>query len=398
MRTLKLLHRWVGLVLALPMLLLALTGVGLMLVDPVNAWLAPTAPVSQGEPNDVPAIIAAARAAAPEGIAPTGYTAGADARAAASVDLGRPGERQAVRRLWIDPVTLKIIETVDHPGQFIGWLHQLHESLMISGYGRNIVGWSGLGLLLLGISGIPLWWPAPRRSGRWKPALGVNMRARGLRFQRELHGASGIWISVVLIVEAATGAALGFPQTMREVLTPGAAPMFQPAPATGAPRTGEARQGERPGGERPGGERGGMDIAAIVAGARGAVPNGQLAMLRLPAGPRNGFARVRPADGQGAMVMVQVDARGRVVSASGGSTGGSAGQAAMRWIHSIHEGEGLGPVWTVLCALGGLGLALLSVTGPIMWLLRTRNRRRMDRARAAALAGASLSTAAGAGE
>ena len=61
--------------------------------------------------------------------------------------------------------------------------------------GRTFVGWLGVAMLVLGLTGLVLWWP---KRGQWKYAFFVRRTATGLRFHRELHAATGIWIFVGL--------------------------------------------------------------------------------------------------------------------------------------------------------------------------------------------------------
>ena len=94
-----------------------------------------------------------------------------------------------------------------------GWVrffHDLHGHLFIAGgLGRELVGWLGVALLVLGCSGLYLWWP------RARPVEGGLHRAphrQGLRFNRELHGAVGIWSLVLFMLVNFTGVYLAFPQ------------------------------------------------------------------------------------------------------------------------------------------------------------------------------------------
>ena len=94
-----------------------------------------------------------------------------------------------------------------------GWVrffHDLHGHLFIAGgLGRELVGWLGVALLVLGCSGLYLWWPEP---GQWKAAFIVRRTAKGLRFNRELHGAVGIWSLLLFMLVNFTGVYLAFPQ------------------------------------------------------------------------------------------------------------------------------------------------------------------------------------------
>ena len=58
-------------------------------------------------------------------------------------------------------------------------VHDIHGSMLVGGReGRALVGWFGVGMLALGISGVVLWWP----KGSWRGAYGVRKDARGWLF------------------------------------------------------------------------------------------------------------------------------------------------------------------------------------------------------------------------
>src|SRR4028119_237184 len=76
---------------------------------------------------------------------------------------------------------------------------------MVPGFGRQIVGWIGVAMLLSSLSGLWLWWPL---KGRF---------SRGLRWKRSpdlsgnLHHQGGFWIALPLAVLSLTGAWISFP-------------------------------------------------------------------------------------------------------------------------------------------------------------------------------------------
>src|SRR4029077_8852855 len=99
--------------------------------------------------------------------------------------------------------------------------------------GRPIVGWLGVAMCLLGISGLVLWWP---KRGQWKYAFKVRRSATGLRFHRELHAATGIWIFLVFIAVSFSGVVIAWPQTMGlNALASGPRPLPMAAPMEGKP-------------------------------------------------------------------------------------------------------------------------------------------------------------------
>ena len=147
-------------------------------------------------------------------------------------------------QILIDPVSLEVLETQQAMTGWVRFFHDLHGHLFIAGgLGREMVGWLGVAMLVLGCSGLYLWWPRP---GQWKAAFIVRRTAKGLRFNRELHGAVGIWSLVLFMLVNFTGVYLAFPQQISAAVNavwPGRdmrAAMFQARvePMRGAPPMG----------------------------------------------------------------------------------------------------------------------------------------------------------------
>ncbi len=82
------------------------------------------------------------------------------------------GPPPRIVNVYLDPPTARVLDVVDFRSSLFGFLHRFHENLTIPEYsGRAIVGWAGVGMLILSLTGIWLWWP---RIGRVPagPALG----------------------------------------------------------------------------------------------------------------------------------------------------------------------------------------------------------------------------------
>jgi uncharacterized iron-regulated membrane protein len=365
-RVFVLAHRWIGLVVALPMLWQAITGCFLVLT-PVWEEMRPTPAITEGQAHSASDILAAASV---PGLVPTRYQPAGEHRPAV-VEMGVPAQRGAERQLLIDPVSLAVVGT-RQPSQVYRWVHSLHENLLVPQYsGRTVVGWFGVGLLLLGLSGVVLWWPVTLRPGRWRAAMTVKKGARGARLQRELHGAVGFWVSVLLIIMSATGIAQAFPQTARGLF--GLSNPFQTV---------------RPGGRREGGAREPLDIDAVVARAAEAVPGARLVDVRLPNQPgANVFAQLEtPGSVEGAPnIRVTIDPAGHRLMSVQNPNSGSFGEWVLGWMRAVHFGDAFGWPWRALVFLTGFALPTLAVTGSILWWLRRRMRRRVQVQRQAAL-------------
>jgi uncharacterized iron-regulated membrane protein len=305
---------------------------------------------------DTAAVLAAAHAAVPSDQLPSRWRMLPDAIVA--IDFIAPNQRQPVSQVGVDVLSTQVLWVRPNPDGLYRWVHSLHETLLLGLQGRSIVGWIGVGLLLLALSGIPLWWP-PRR--RWTTGFTVTRNATGWRFQRELHGAAGIWVLVLLLIQSVSGIALAFPQTARAIV--------------GLPA-------QMPRGARPAGGTG-LDpdhaIAAGIAAAEARFPHAAVQDLRLPGiadRPMVAFLRL-DGDREGApRATVMMDtATARVLSAQDPHAG-PAGGSLLEWMHAVHDGGALGPAGRLVTCLFALALPLFPVTGVAMWMLRRRLRRR----------------------
>jgi uncharacterized iron-regulated membrane protein len=354
LRALRSLHRWIGLFLAIPLLIQGTTGFILAASPPFEAIREPPVRNPSKPPQSIGAIVAAAWAEAPAGLIPSRYQAGPAQGDAAEVDLTRPPRRTAEARVFVDPGSLAILEWRDQPDDFYRWAHSLHETLLIPGpLGRGVVGWVGVGLFCLGLSGIPIWWP---RRGRWKAALSVSSAARGYRFQRSLHGAAGGWMAAFLLLQSLTGASMAFPDFFRMILN-------VPTPPTAMPVSRGTHE---------------IDVDAIVERVRAAAPGATLASIRFPVqSGRPVIATLRPegqANGAPPIIVAADPYEGRIISVRDPRLEGP-GAAVLAWFRAVHSGDGLGPGWRAVTCLLGIALPLFPITGVAMWLLRRRNRR-----------------------
>jgi uncharacterized iron-regulated membrane protein len=363
MRILRLLHRWIGLALALPMLAQAATGFLMLMSPPVDDLSRPAAVATRVSPSPLSTVIAATRKGAPAGLVPLRYRS--DGTGVASVDFARPSQRVSQIRVYVDPVSLMVLGGDDHPDRVYRWLHRIHETFLFPGpFGRTVVGWCGLGLIVLAVTGVPIWWP---RQGWWRAALTVPAKARGYRLYRGLHGATGWWVVALLLLQALSGTTMTFPGGAARLL--GVTPTRLPSAGRGAPPD--------------------IDLDRVAAALQAAEPGARLVSLRFPTEP--GLPMIASLQShtivEGPPTVVFVEPVTQRVLAIRDPRAGSTGAALLAWLRTLHEGAGLGPVWRLVIGMTGLALTLFPVTGFAMWFLRGRaNRRR--RAQQALLQGA----------
>jgi uncharacterized iron-regulated membrane protein len=348
------LHRWIGLALAVLLVPIALSGALLVWHDQVDALVHPGRYAVTGSALISPSAYVASAGAALEGVSPAvvrfpetdGWPVVVMARGVPRAEGGPP----RIVNVYLDPPTARVLDVVDFRSSLIGVLHRFHENLTIPEYsGRAIVGWVGVAMLLLSLTGIWLWWP---RSGAFLP---------GLRWRRSaytttnLHHLFGFWISIPLVVVSFTGIYLGFPQTARQV-------MSAIAPVT--------PQGQRPGfGALARDAR--LTPDAALEAALASQPGTRAAVIFLPTA--NAMWRVQlrlPAKGES--LTVTVDDRSGAVARAPEPL---AGDRAAQWMRWIHEGSHSGTVWPAIVFLTGVFPLIFAVTGIIMWWRGRRSRR-----------------------
>jgi uncharacterized iron-regulated membrane protein len=361
-------HLWAGLILGVPLVILGLTGSLLVLEHDIDRWSNPAFyRASEGAARPVSDIVAAALGCTTERMV-----------AGMVILPGEPGEPAIVRlsppgrggpggpglQVFVDPATLQILGTREPAGGIVRQAFLLHANLMVRGdrTGREIIGWLGVVMLALGLTGLYMWWP---RNGRWLQAFTVKRGTGTYRFNRDLHGAVGIWGLVVFIVVSFSGVYLAFPQPVGGAITtilPGrdlraSAGAIKVKPTPGAVA---------------------MDVDAAIALARASVPEAEtrsVFMANRPDQPyRIGLARPDARDGAPA-IQVFVDPFERRVIEVRDPRDFSWGETITAWQHALHEGSGLGLVWKGLVLISGFLPLLFAVTGLTMWLRKRRQRR-----------------------
>ncbi|MEI9888064.1 MAG: PepSY-associated TM helix domain-containing protein [Rhizomicrobium sp.] len=356
-------HMWIGLVLGVLFVALGLSGSVLVYHEEIDRLAAP-APraAATGAAKPLEDLVAAAFVAAPGASGSLLLTLPEQAGDPATVRF-LPSPREGARRdgqaarprsptIFIDPVSAKVLGTrVSAMSPLVQFAHDLHGNLFLGRDGRPYVGWLGVGMVILGLTGLVLWWPRPHL---WKYAFLVRRTAKGLRFHRELHAVVGIWGFIVFIVVSVTGVGIVFPETFRAA-GGGGAPAFN---LRTGPRI-EPLNTENP-----------LGTDEAVALARAAVPGARVRSVLVPERPTQA---VSVALGDASLLsMVYVDPwRGKVVAVRDPSSL-SAADSFVAWQRPLHQGDGLGAVWRFLVFLSGFLPLLFVVTGVVMWLKKRR--------------------------
>src|SRR5215813_12446151 len=215
-------HLWIGAGLAALLVPISLSGAILVWHDELDVWVNPQRYAVTGTEVVQPTSIYLDKAAEAVAKDPANLRAGIlrypeagwPVRVTMRGQSRDAGARPRVVTVFLNPPTAAVLDVREFRASFFGFLHVFHENLTIPEYsGRQIVGWVGVGMLIMSLTGIWLWWP---RGGNF---------LRGLRWRRSslftfnLHHLLGFWISLPLAAVSATGIYLSFPQTARDAMS-----------------------------------------------------------------------------------------------------------------------------------------------------------------------------------
>ncbi|MBN9584356.1 MAG: hypothetical protein BGN84_11830 [Afipia sp. 62-7] len=347
-------HLWLGIGLFILIVPIALSGATLVYHETIDAFLrTPKNAATSATPTDLGLAVSNARKAAGDGFTPMFVGFPDDSRAPLTVALRGPaqkGERPVRLSAYIDRNDARVLEIVNSRNTFFGFMHVFHENLTIPFYyGRDIVGWGGVAMLTLALTGLYLWWP---RHGQWSRAFAWR---RSPATSSNLHYLAGFWVCFPLAFLSLTGIYLAWPQQGRAVLS-SVAPMTE---QRGGPRGALMANPQRTASE----------IYAIAA----ARPNAQIDTISFP--DPAGIWRVRLyEDNKAAPVTLAINDRSGAVN----TVEPLSGDRTASWIRWLHEGSHAGPIWQFAVFVTGLMPAVLGITGILIWLRQRRQRALMQ--------------------
>lgn len=328
MTWLRRLHAWIGFGLCLLVAAVAFSG-AVLAYKP--AIVRATVAGAKSAPDSSPAALARAMAAAEAEFGPkvTSVTFASDEVGLHQVYMKSGGgfldQSGAVAQRW------------GENERAVDWLFELHRGLMADETGDMIVGWIGVILIAMTVSGLVLWWPTRRSFGGH--VLPGNGRAGWLRAHRDI----GVMSAPFILVLALTGAALDLPDVFRPLMN---------APAAKAPKLKDKSGGK-------------LDWAAAVAAAQAAYPTGTVRMAVLPAKGGPASIRLRRAGEwhvNGRTILYFDPKDSRLIGVAD-SQKQSAGGKLFNAFWPLHAAKVGGPLWRFLVCLSGLALGVLSLYG-----------------------------------
>lgn len=257
-------------------------------------------------------------------------------------------------RVYLDPCTAGVLGERDADWSAMGWLFALHTKLLSGERGESIVGWCGIALLFLTVSGLILWWPANYR--QFRERLRVKWYASRKRINFDLHRTGGFYAAALLVLIALTGTTLVF----KDTATAAAARLTNRSPA--------AKPTVTP--PRAGATASPLSLSELLRMSETVLPGGVVRRISFPGKPDapllirkrlpyelhpNGVNYLYLDPYTGAVLRVDRAAEG------------DAGQRFLNARYPLHIGLWGGLLTRLLHALAGLLPSVLFVTGLIMW-------------------------------
>ena len=329
MAWLRRLHAWTGAALCLLVAAVAFSG---SVLTYRSAWVRATVPGASAPADLSPAALARAMTAAEAAF-------GRERVSSVTFASDEVGVHQVYLKggggAYLDQSGVVVARWAPRE-QMMDWLFELHRGLLADDLGDKVVGWIGVVLAAMTVSGLVLWWPA---RGAFKARV-LPGRGRGgwLRAHRDL----GVMTAPFIVVLALTGAALDLPDQARPLVGAVAAP----APAAA--------------GEGP------VDWTAAVTAAMAAFPDARPRMGVEP-GKAGAAASVRlrqPAEWHAnGHTIVYLDPGDESVIEAFDAQAQAGGTRLYNSFWPIHAAKVGGPAWRFLVFASGLALGLLSLYG-----------------------------------
>jgi uncharacterized iron-regulated membrane protein len=370
----KRLHRWIALTVGTWFALLGLTGTLLVWHGELDralnpAWFSPRAACVDSVAVPAHPVARALDAYARHSGAPAVQVMAPEMRGAAYIVWSKAPHGARVQH-FID------VRCNEYLGQrewgaarfdrahFVPAMYELHRSILSGEIGHVLVGFVGLLLLGVTITGAIASWPRIHNRAGWARALSIRRGTTTRGFYHDLHRATGMWLVLFMLLMSVSGIYLCFPKQTRAVIaavlpTSGSGPSVRTKPSQHDASAGTSAIAPTP--------------DALVASAERLWPDATWSRLQLPSGGgkryevrllQSGEPRKDTGD-----TRVWLDTSGRVAETRD-PLNAPVGDVLISWLFPLHSGEAFGMPGRVLWTLLGLVPLLLFATGAWLWWQR----------------------------
>lgn len=224
------------------------------------------------------------------------------------------------------------------------WLFQFHYRLAAGTAGQQAVGWIGVALLALCLTGLYMLLRAARRDG-WRVLFRPGWPTAPLRRWRDLHRAAGLYLVPVLALLSLTGIGMAWNPTVTAALPVTPRPSPQVAPRPDSPL---------------------LPLSVILDKAVGEAPSS----IRLPGGHGRVVMVMRGRADSPDYEQFWYDGYDGALLGTRRAADRAAADRFMDLFYPLHTGSLLGPAGTILMLLAGLSLPGFLATGLFLWSRR----------------------------
>lgn len=386
-RFLTWLHRYVGLTLALFLIVVGLTGSLLAYYEPLDALLAPELTARPAGAAALEAVELAERveAAHPElqiSLLPLSFPA--DRALLLSVGPRTADKALSFDEIFVHPATAEIIgqrtwgEISEGMINLMPFIFKLHYSLALGETGGVVLGWIALFWTVDCFVGFYLTLPQrkQRKAGRapqvekqlskgwwsrWRPAWLIKTSGSPYRINFDVHRAGGLWFWPLLFVLAWSSVGMNLHQVFSPVMR-AAFVMSPDLPSEEAQGPSEItwRQALELGRQAMTieAERHGLTVREEVALRYVSWDNA----FRYTVRSDKDF--VEAGDGE---TIVSLDPKSGAVKRFEHGSQGTTGDIVQRWLYHFHEGRVFGAAYDLLLAITGVLICALAATGIVIW-------------------------------
>jgi uncharacterized iron-regulated membrane protein len=360
-------HRWSGLLLALVVAGVGITGAITSYQDEIDRWL--NRDLFQvrrlpGPPRSLDRAVLAAEATSP-GMQASSVRLPRSAHDSIEISVA-PESAQDFSGwyVYVDPYRAEVMgrrpfdpDPWSRRG-IVASVYEVHYSLALSRVGVWIVSVAAAAWIMTTILGLLLAWPRSRSA--WRRALRIRFGGSSPQRNLDLHRSTGLLAGVFIAAVLATGIALNLSPQATALLGTFSPLTFEPAVPAREPSISASRIGWQ---------------AAVDAAAE-FEPEARAYSLYRDHGRGLYVVRMREADaihrrGQARVYVDAVDGR---VLANWNPRAGSAGDRVWSWQNPLHSGHAFGRVGRLIVCLSGLAATLFVFTGVPLWWTRRRTR------------------------
>lgn len=219
------LHRWLGLITGLVVLLLSITGCLFTFHQEISEWVRHDTFFADEVPaNHQTLPVTELQAKAAEALdtehLPYGLTTYKDPGRNWSAMLYKSGvdswtyfgSMEVYKTAYINPYTGQIEGIVNEKKDFFQIIKGIHWSLLLATpIGQPIVVWSTVIFLVLLITGMVLWWPKKWNKAGWQKSFKIKWGSTWRRVNYDLHNVLGFYFLIISIIIGFTGLYWYFP-------------------------------------------------------------------------------------------------------------------------------------------------------------------------------------------